>query len=278
MSVISSLSLNEEQKQSFVKKIKERVLTNRNFKADFNKLKANKVDFSAINSRAVQTMQSTLGKQITVPLKTVEGLDGELAYVEVNGSWLYHVATKTKNDHVLKKFRNSVSSNEKFGILSNHLIEKGYNLKAGEDYVIQNNKVLKDQEDKIFTQDLDAYAVPIFQNLKRIGMLIIGDNQSTPIVAIDDKRMFVNENGEIVTIQSSTCNVSWTRCMGDCLPGCDSWQGCVLFFGSCLSACCGCTSIAPCILCGACLVVGVGCLFKCRMCVPGAARPEECPN
>lgn len=278
MTIMKPLSLNAVQEQSLVQKIKERVTDQFGFEVDFSKLKANEVDFSAINSDTIKTMDDTKGRQYSVPLKTKEGLDGEVAYTEVNGAWLYHVAAKTRNTIQLNRFRNRIKSIPNFNDLANYLDEKGYNLKADEDYVIQNTKYLKDKNNETLTQDSDVYVVPVYKDNNLTGLLTIDEDLRTPVIAIDDERIFVDEDGSIVSVMADSCNLSWTRCMGNCLPGCDNWQGCLLFFGSCLGSCCGCVSIAPCIVCGACLVVGVYCLWHCRMCVQGAARPEECPR
>ncbi|GEN30926.1 hypothetical protein HNQ35_001392 [Cerasibacillus quisquiliarum] len=58
MTIMKPLSLNAVQEQSLVQKIKERVTDQFGFEVDFSKLKANEVDFSAINSDTIKTMSS----------------------------------------------------------------------------------------------------------------------------------------------------------------------------------------------------------------------------
>lgn len=277
MPIIGALTLSELQRKTFMERIKERVTDQLNLDVNFNDMKADAVDFSEINDMAVTSMDDTLGKQISIPLKTAEGMDGQLSYTEVNGAWVSHVATKTRKADILKRFRDIAYSNNDFKRLSNHVVEKGYTLKPDEEYIIQNAKYLKDEkEDETLTHNSDMFVIPIYKNDNPVGMLAIDDTQKTPVIGMDNERTLVNEDGKIVTIMAEACTFSWTRCMADCLPGCDTWRGCLIFFGTCIGACCGCVSVIGCIVCGICLFVGASCLWSCRMCVYGAARPEEC--
>lgn len=105
MTLIKSLSLNALEKQSFKEKIQEKVTSQFNLAADFGKLQANEIDYSVLIEGKVAKMESTIGKQFTIPVKTHEGLDGEVHYTEVNGAYLYNVATKTTDDKVLTDLR-----------------------------------------------------------------------------------------------------------------------------------------------------------------------------
>lgn len=277
MNVIGALTLSELQQKTFVERIKKRVTNQLNHEAIFNQMKVNAVDFSGINERSATTMDETLGRQFTIPLKTTDGMDGELIYTEVNGAWLSHVATKIKKRDILEEFRGIAYSNKNFKRLLNHIAEKGYTLKPNKEYIIRNNKYLKaEKEEETLTEESDLFVLPIYNNEIEVGMLAIDNNQKIPVIGIENERTFVNEDGEITSIMADACNLSWTRCMASCLPGCETWGGCLLLFGTCLSACCGCVSVIGCIPCGICLAIGVYCLAKCRMCVYGAARPEEC--
>ncbi|WP_164215131.1 hypothetical protein [Virgibacillus sp. YIM 98842] len=130
---------------------------------------------------------------------------------------------------------------------------------------------------KTLTEKTAMYAIPIYQDKNPVGILTIDDDKKVPVIGIGNERTMVNDTGEILTMPTNACSISWTQCMGNCLPGFDTWQGCLIFFCSCLTACCSCTNPLSCIGCAACLFVGVYCLWTCRMCVPHAARPEECP-
>lgn len=88
------LSLNAREQQIVVKKIKDRVTSKFNLAADFSKLNAIKVDFTP---EEVQAKEKWIGSQFTVPIRTFEGLDGDVQYVEFNNSYFYNVATKTTN-------------------------------------------------------------------------------------------------------------------------------------------------------------------------------------
>ncbi|MGE7767286.1 hypothetical protein [Peribacillus sp. NPDC096540] len=74
MTIIKSLSLNALEKQSFKEKIQEKVTAQFNLAADFGKLQANEVDYSVLNEGKVAKMESTIGKQFTIPVKTTKHL------------------------------------------------------------------------------------------------------------------------------------------------------------------------------------------------------------
>ncbi|MFF5400507.1 hypothetical protein ACFY5J_24695 [Peribacillus butanolivorans] len=277
MTIIKSLSLNALEKQSFKEKIQEKVTAQFNLAADFGKLQANEVDYSVLNEGKVAKMESTIGKQFTIPVKTHEGLDGEVHYTEVNGAYLYNVATKTTDRKLLAGLRNLANSNEEFNKLSKHLIKDGYTLNNDEEYLIQNTKYLEDKEGKVLSESLNMFSLPLYQKESLVGMLSIDDSNMKPVFLIGNERTFVHENGEIVTIQADSCSLSWAACMNKQL-GCSTWSSCLIIYGSCLGACCTCLNPLSCIVCAVCAVAVVGAAWTCRMCVPGAARPKECPK
>jgi hypothetical protein len=277
MTIIKPLSLNVLEKQSFKEKIQEKVTSQFNLAADFGKLQANEIDYSVLNEGKVAKMESTIGKQFTIPVKTHEGLDGEVQYTEVNGSYLYNVATKTTDDKLLADLRKLANSNEEFNKLSKHITKDGYTLNNDEEYVIQNTKYLEDKEGKVLSDSLSMFSIPLYQKENLVGMLSIDESNMKPVILIGNERIFVHENGEIVTIQAGSCSLSWAACMNKQL-GCSTWNSCLIIYGSCLGACCTCLNPLSCIVCAVCAVAVVGAAWTCRMCVPGAARPKECPK
>ncbi|MEP9405819.1 hypothetical protein ABKP09_05755 [Peribacillus frigoritolerans] len=277
MTIIKSLSLNALEKQSFKEKIQEKVTSQFNLAADFGKLQANEIDYSLLNEGKVTKMESTIGKQFTIPVKTHEGLDGEVHYTEVNGAYLYNVATKTTDDKLLADLRKLAISNEEFNKLSKHITKVGYTLNNDEEYVIQNTKYLEDKEGKVLSDSLNMFSLPLYQKENLVGMLSIDESNMKPVILIGNERIFVHENGEIVTIQAGSCSLSWAACMNKQL-GCSTWNSCLIIYGSCLGACCTCLNPLSCIVCAVCAVAVVGAAWTCRMCVPGAARPKECPK
>ncbi|KRF51212.1 hypothetical protein ASG99_12815 [Bacillus sp. Soil768D1] len=277
MTIIKSLSLNALEKQSFKEKIQEKVTAQFNLAADFGMLQANEIDYSVLNEGKVAKMESTIGKQFTIPVKTHEGLDGEVHYTEVNGAYLYNVATKTTDDIILSDLRKLAYSNGEFNKLSKHLIKEGYTLNNDEEYVIQNTKYLEDKEGKVLSESLNMFSLPLYQKENLVGMLSIDECNMKPVILIGNERTFVHQNGEIVTIQADSCSLSWAACMNKQL-GCSTWQSCLIIYGSCLGACCTCLNPLSCIVCAVCAVAVVGAAWTCRMCVPGAARPKECPK
>ncbi|WP_146553287.1 MULTISPECIES: hypothetical protein [Rummeliibacillus] len=277
MDHIRSLTLNMQQEQSFVKKIKERITDHLNVEADFKKLKAQTVDFSVLNNDSIQTMENTIGQQLVVPIKNAEGLDGEVRYTEVNGAWLSNVASKTRDEASLKVWRYVVNSDESFKRLSNYLSEEGYTLKTEEEYLMQDYRYLEDAKGEKLTKSLNVFTTPIYQDETPVGILVIDDDLFTPIISIGEERTFIHEEDGLVTVQAETCNLKWTKCMGECLPICSNWPSCLIAYGSCITACCGCANVVACIYCGVCIGVATYCLWNCRMCVSNAARPKECP-
>ncbi|GMG77000.1 hypothetical protein ShirakiTB12_54690 [Priestia megaterium] len=280
MTIINSLSLNPQQKQSVELRVKERVTTKFNLTADFNKIKGNEVDFSALDksktNESVSKLENMIGKQYSIPVKTNEGLDGEIQYTEVNGTHLYNVSTKTKNSKILKKLREFAKSDENFNKLFAHLVKEGYLVDEKEAYVLQTEKYLEDQEGTELSHSQNMFTVPVYQGEDPIGILAIDEHYKTPVIVIGNENTFVHENGEIVTIQADSCSLKWTKCMAKYL-GCSSWPACLITFGGCLGACCTCLNPFSCIACAACAAAVVGAAWKCRMCVVGAARPKECP-
>ena len=277
MTIIKPLSLNALEKQSFKEKIQEKVTSQFNVAADFGKLQANEIDYSVLNEGKVAKMESTIGKQFTIPVKTHEGLDGEVHYTEVNGSYLYNVATKTTDDKLLADLRKLANSNEEFNKLSKHITKDGYTLNNDEEYVIQNTKYLEDKEGKVLSDSLNMFSLPLYQKENLVGMLSIDESNMKPVILIGNERTFVHENGEIVTIQADSCSLSWTKCMNKQLD-CGTWNSCLIIYGSCIGGCCTCFNPLSCIVCAVCAVAVVGAAWTCRMCVPGAARPKECPT
>ncbi|MCY9002852.1 hypothetical protein [Peribacillus frigoritolerans] len=277
MTIIKPLSLNALEKQSFKEKIQEKVTSQFNLAADFGKLQANEIYYSVLNEGKVAKMESTIGKQFTIPVKTHEGLDGEVYYTEVNGAYLYNVATKTTDDKLLADLRKLANSNEEFNKLSKHITKDGYTLNNDEEYVIQNTKYLEDTEGKVLSDSLNMFSLPLYQKENLVGILSIDESNMKPVILIGNERIFVHENGEIVTIQADSCSLSWAACMNKQL-GCSTWNSCLIIYGSCLGACCTCLNPLSCIVCAVCAVAVVGAAWTCRMCVPGAARPKECPK
>lgn len=68
MSVIRTLSLDVIQRDNYVSKIKERVVSRLNFEPDFGQIAATEVDFSVLNRRAVTKMSDSIGQQFTIPV------------------------------------------------------------------------------------------------------------------------------------------------------------------------------------------------------------------
>ncbi|MFJ7982111.1 hypothetical protein ACIQ1D_17690 [Lysinibacillus xylanilyticus] len=94
MTIMNALSLNAREQQIVVEKIKDRVTSKFNLAADFSKLNAIKVDFTP---EEVQAKEKLIGSQFTVPIRTFEGLDGDVQYVESNNSYFYNVVTNLYN-------------------------------------------------------------------------------------------------------------------------------------------------------------------------------------
>jgi hypothetical protein len=280
MTIINSLSLSAQEQQSLVSKIQERVTTKFNLTPDFHKLAGNEVDFSALaegkTNGSVLKFESMIGKQYTIPVKTDEGLDGEVQYTEVNGTYLYNVSTKTKDNKLLKKLRKSAESDKDFNKLFKYLTEEGYIVNENEAYVIQSRKYLEDREGTTLSEAQNMFTIPVYQGEDSVGMLAVDEYYKTPVIMIGNENTFVHENGEIVTIQADSCSLKWTRCMAKYL-GCSTWQACLITFGGCIGSCCACVNPFACIACVACAVAVVNAAWKCRMCVTGAARPKECP-
>ncbi len=277
MTLINALSLNAQERQFFETKIKERIISRFNLAADFTKLQANEVDFSVLmNSEEVRQMSNTYGKRFTVPVKTLEGLKGEVTYTELQDTHLFNVATKTKKNDMLKRLQKLANSNKEFNKLSKHLITGGYTLKKEDEYVLQNTNYLQDNDGGTQSNEQNILVLPIYQNEELIGELAIDESNQKPVVVIGNQRTFVHEDEGIVTILADACSLRWTRCMTKEL-GCTSWSSCLITFGTCIGACCACINPWACIGCIACAIAVVSAAWKCRMCVYGASRPDDCP-
>lgn len=277
MTLMNVLSLNAQERQSFEAKIKEMITSRFNLAADFTKLQANEVDFSVLaKPDDVQAKANTLGKRFVVPVKTHEGLDGEITYTELQDAKLVNIATKTRRSSLLEKLKKIASSNEEFKKITDHLIAEGYTIKKEDEYVLQTQSYLEDKNGETESQEQTILVRPVYQNEELIGEFAIDESNKKPVVVMGNLRTFVHEDEGIVTIQSEGCSLRWTRCMANRL-NCGTWNSCLITFGSCIAACCGCANPLVCIGCIACAVAVVGAAWACRMCVVGAARPDECP-
>ncbi|WP_164215130.1 hypothetical protein [Virgibacillus sp. YIM 98842] len=124
MTVVESLSLDKQQLQYFTNRIIERSPNLSTLKMDLSNMKANIVDFSFLNTITEESMNETQGKQFIIPLKLENGMDGELAYTEINGASLSHVATKTKDNTLMEKFQRIAFSNSNFKKLLDYVVEQ----------------------------------------------------------------------------------------------------------------------------------------------------------
>lgn len=274
MTIIGSLSLNTQEQQTVVEKIKDRVTAKYNLAADFSKLNASKVDF---NPREVQALEKFTGSQFTVPVKTYEGLDGEVQYVELNEIYFYNVATKTKKPKLLKALQQSTTTeNEKLVRVVNHLEAEGYTIKKEEEYVLQNEKTAFENEIETLTESTTLFVLPIYKNEVEIGLLAIDESTNIPVAMIGAERIFINEDDDVVKIQADTCSLTWFACMDREL--CSGVIDCTILASSCIGLCCGCANPLLCIGCAACAIKVVAAAWKCRMCVPGATEPHKCPK
>ncbi|MEX3623764.1 hypothetical protein [Viridibacillus arvi] len=274
MTITSALSLTNQEQQTVVEKIKERVTGEFNLAADFSKLKANNVDFTP---GEVQTKEKMIGSQFTVPVKTFEGLDGEVQYVEFNDTYYYNVATKTKKPVLLKALQKSTThDNENLERIVKHLEVEGYTVKHNEEYVIQNEKTAFEKEVEAFSESTTLFVLPIYKNEVEIGLLTIDESSNIPVGLIGSERIFINEDDEIVSVLADTCSLTWFQCMDREL--CSGVIDCVILGSSCIGLCCGCLNPLLCIGCVACAAKVVSAAWTCRMCVVGAARPQECPK
>ncbi|WP_405096988.1 hypothetical protein [Oceanobacillus sp. FSL H7-0719] len=277
MTLMNVLSLDAQERQDFEAKIKEKITSRFNLAADFTRLQSNEVDFSVLaNPDEVQSKANTLGKRFVVPVKTDEGLDGEVTYTELQEVELINIATKTKKSDLLEGLQKVASSSAEFKQLTEHLIAEGYTVKDEEKYVLQTKNYLLDKAGETQSQEQTILVLPVYQNEELIGEFAIDGSNQKPIVVMGNLRTFVHEEEGIVTIQAEGCSLRWTRCMADRL-NCGTWNSCLITFGSCIAACCGCANPYLCIGCIACAIAVVGAAWSCRMCVVGASRPNECP-
>lgn len=273
MTIMSALSLNTQEQQIVVDKIKDRVISKFNLAADFSKLNASKVDFTP---EEVQAKEKLIGSQFIVPIRTFEGLDGDVHYVELKNSYFYNVATKTKNTTLLKTLRQSTTNNnEKLERIINHLKVQGYSIKKEEEYVIQNEKTAFEKEVETYSESTKLFILPIYKKEVEIGLLAIDEGSNIPVAFIDQERTFINEDNEIVTIQANTCSLKWARCMDQEL--CYGIVDCLIWGSSCIGMCCSCANPLICIGCISCGVKLATAAWTCRMCVSNASRPNECP-
>lgn len=274
MTIVSALSLNAQEQQAVVERIKDRVTAKFNLAADFSKLNANKVDFSP---GEVQAKDKLTGNQFTVPIKTFEGLDGEVQYVEFNETYYYNVATKTKKPTLLKALQQSTTTdNEKLVRVVNHLKDEGYTIKKEEEYVLQNEQTVFENEIETYTESTTLFIQPIYKDKVEIGLLTIDESSNIPVALIGSESVFINEDDEIVTIQSSGCSLTWYACMERNL--CSGVLDCVIMGSSCIGLCCGCANPLLCIGCVACALKVVNAAWTCRHCVVGAVEPHKCPK
>jgi len=273
MTIISALSLNAREQQIVVEKIKDRVTSKFNLAADFSKLNASKVDFTP---EEVQAKEKLIGSQFTVPIRTFEGLDGDIQYVELNDSYFYNVATKTKNTTLVKTLRQSTTTNnEKLERIVNHLKTKGYIIKKEEEYVIQNERIAFEKEVETYSESTKIFILPIYKKEVEIGLLAIDEGSNIPIAFINQERTFINEDNEIVTIQANTCSLKWAKCMDQEL--CSGIVNCLIWGSACIGECCQCSNPFACLSCVSCGFKIVKAAWTCRMCVSNASRPQECP-
>ncbi|MFY0521057.1 hypothetical protein ACOMCU_25010 [Lysinibacillus sp. UGB7] len=276
MTVMNALSLNALEQQTVVEKIKGRVTSKFNLAADFSKLKASKVDFAPgkVQTKAKEKM---IGSLYSVPIKTFEGLDGEVQYVELNETYFYNVATKTKSTNLLKSLQQSTTTdNEKLGRIANHLTAEGYTIKKDEEYVIQNQKTAFEKEIETYSESTSLFIWPIYKNEIEIGLLAVDESSNIPVAFLGVERTFINEDNEIVTVQANTCSLTWAECMDQEL--CSGIIDCLIWASSCIGMCCGCLNPLICIGCVSCGVKIASAAWTCRMCVSNASRPNECPT
>ena len=278
MTIINALSLNNQEQQAVVEKIKDRVTSKLNLAVDFSKLHGNQVDFSLMNRGEIRKLDNTIGKQFTVPTKTYEGLNGQVQYTELNDIYMLNVTTPTKNPELLIPLRNLAKANEKLDRLAKHVVAEGYTLSDSDEVVIQTQKAVFENAIETFVEATNMYTLPIYKDDNAVGYLVFDEINSNPIVIIGNDMTAINEEGEIITIFASgdSCSLKWADCMQQEL-GCSNWSSCLLLFGTCISACCTCAGVVTCLVCVGCAIHVFNAAWSCRMCVPDAARPKECP-
>lgn len=289
---IKKVELTDTQKEEALKRIDMRLNgeLNLNLKSDngknltkINDIKANEVDFS------IEDNDSVLGVQYIIKslLQNDESVD--LVYSEVENIWLYNLIKEEKNKEEVQQEFSKLKSSTDYKPFLNYLEKNGYKialdsrrLLISEHYSF-NKETQKSAENQnetlvidIYEQDENSEEVNITGNMifdEEIAIqfstnIIIFINGKPEVITLDNK----NERLEDITLAKSG---GWRACMGNCL-GCGSWDACLSKYG-CLANCAACASPINCAVCIACVGGKVSCLWTCRMCVPGAARPEECP-
>ncbi len=277
MTIINTLSLSSQETNTLQEKIKERITGPLNLAANFSELTAHEVDFSAVNNNSVQKMGNTVGKQFIVPIKTHEGMDGEALYSEVDGVWLSNVSTKTKDSKLLNKLQAATKTNEKYQKLVKKLENEGYTLHDKEKHVIKNSKYVEQETGSPLTESQNILAIPVQKNQVDTGMVILSENDDGPVFMEGEEYTFFQEGEGIVTVQADACSLSWAECMHQQFGDCDTFPSCLVKYGSCIGACCTCFNPLSCVVCVSCALGVALAAWNCRMCVPNAARPEECP-
>lgn len=246
-------------------------------------IKANKVDFS------IQENDNVSGVQYIIKslLQNDESVD--LVYSDVGNIWLYNLIKYEKNEEKVEQEFSKLKSSADYKPFLNYLEKSGYKiaidsrrLLISEHYSFNKEKQ-KSTEDQNETLVIDIYK----QNENSEEGNIAGNmifNEEIAIQFSASMTVFINGKPEVITLDNKSegsgdatlaKSGGWRSCMGSCL-GCGSWDACLSKYG-CLANCAACASPVNCAVCIACVGGKVSCLWTCRMCVPGAARPEECP-
>lgn len=276
MTNVKSLNLSIEEKGIIIEKIKERVVAPFNLAANYETLTAKEVTNLLLSDVNAKNTDDKV-KQFTVNVMNHEGLDGQIVYSELNDEqYAYTVANKTQQTQLLPQLAAIVEKDAVF----NQVVEKineQYTIHKNEAFIIHDERVILTKEHQVEEKLVkDLFTYPVYHNNEQVGVVMY-DNQSRETIALIGQEQYFHLNGEIVTIQANSCSLTWAECMQQEL-GCSNWSACLVLGTGCFGSCCGCAGVFTCVACAGCAFHVLRSAWTCRMCVPGAARPHECPT
>lgn len=278
MTIVNRLSVSESETVEMKRFLQGAISGQFNVAVDFDNLTAEEVDFSPINKASVQKMDNALGKRYIAPVKTSEGMDGEVHYVEVNGATLTTVTAKSKKSEVLLRLQESAENNEEFKDLFKNLEDKGYTTNKKEQHILQVDKYLEMDNGEVQTESKKILATPMAKSGVEMGLLLLDEDSPKPVFTEGNQYTLFQEGEGVVTVQGEACYVSWTHCMYHMLGGCSTWQACLLKYGSCVAACCTCANPLSCVGCAICGTAVVGAAWACRYCFDYSPYRDQCPT
>lgn len=276
MTIVNALNLSVKEKNVVIQNIKERVVAPFNLAANYETLTAKEITNPLLKDVTAKNIGEKV-KQFAVNVMNHEGLDGQIVYSELNEEqYAYTLANKTKQTPLLSELADVVEKDSVFNQVVAKIAEK-YTIYKDEAFIIHDERVLMTKEHQVEEKLVkDLFTYPVYHNDEQAGVIMY-DDQSKETIALIGQEQYFYLNGEIVTIQADTCSLTWAECMEQEL-GCSNWSACLVLGTGCFGSCCGCAGVFTCVACAGCAFHVLRAAWTCRMCVPGAARPKECPT